>query len=220
MDLAHDGSQLVRAGRPRGPRSTPTTPTPAPRWARFTTAVPVNFLATAGNITVLGSTQINQIHMINLPASLQTGTAQAAGFDRAVRPAARGLPARRPHRRGRVEQPLRHRRRPLQHDPARPVPARHRVDRDALGQRQLAAAPRCSTSSRSISRTGLVTNGNYTTVQINPIPAGQIGDGPRRRGPEPGAGHRRLGRQQHPQALRPQLALVAGGRSRWPIPTC
>jgi hypothetical protein len=42
----------------------------------FTTSGPVNGIGTADTVTVLGSTTTNQLQMINLTASLQTGVAQ------------------------------------------------------------------------------------------------------------------------------------------------
>jgi hypothetical protein len=44
----------------------------------FTTSVPINSIASTDTVTVLGSFQTNQLSMINLPASLQTGTEQPA----------------------------------------------------------------------------------------------------------------------------------------------
>ena len=48
----------------------------------------------------------------------------------------------------------------------------------SVGTLQVNASPKGTTvfdRFSAISRTGIVTNGNYTTVQVNPIPAGQIG---------------------------------------------
>jgi hypothetical protein len=45
----------------------------------FTTSVPIGSIASADNVTVLGSYQPNQLQMINLAASLQTGQAQMLG---------------------------------------------------------------------------------------------------------------------------------------------
>ena len=75
VNIAHDGGVLVVLVTSGSTVYAYNAQTGAPAGS-FTTAVPVNAVATAGNITVLGSTQINELHMINLTASLQTGTAQ------------------------------------------------------------------------------------------------------------------------------------------------
>ena len=54
----------------------------------FTTSEPVNGIGTADTVTVLGSYATNQLQMINLAASLQTGVAQSApGAPKAFTPA-------------------------------------------------------------------------------------------------------------------------------------
>src|SRR5262249_47277140 len=75
VDVAHDGNTLVLLVPSGTTVYAYNADTGAPVGS-FTTAVPVDSVATAGNITVLGSTQISELHMINLSASLQTGKAQ------------------------------------------------------------------------------------------------------------------------------------------------
>jgi hypothetical protein len=155
----------------------------------FTTAVPVTSLATAGNITVLGSTQINELQMINLPASLQTG--HAVGLDSTAPFVAQaqvfGL--------GGVTgvagsndlyATLGAHFSTLQ-------PTDYQLGIGAIGTVVVNATPVGTATTLSgasttiynvspltpqfsvISRTGLLTNGNYTTIQVNPIPPDQIG---------------------------------------------
>ena len=45
----------------------------------FTTTVPITSIGSTSSTTVLGSAQTNQLQLINLPASLQTGTEQPEG---------------------------------------------------------------------------------------------------------------------------------------------
>jgi lipoprotein-anchoring transpeptidase ErfK/SrfK len=53
----------------------------------FTTTAPINSIASTATLTVLGSYQTNQLQMINLPASLQTGMEQPLGFAMPFTPA-------------------------------------------------------------------------------------------------------------------------------------
>ena len=77
LNLGWNGNQLdvlVSSGR----RSMPTTRRPARPWARSPRSEPVNSIGSTDTVTVLGSYATNQLQMINLTASLQTGVAQPA----------------------------------------------------------------------------------------------------------------------------------------------
>jgi hypothetical protein len=140
----------------------------------FTTAVPVNSVATAGNITVLGGTQINELHMIDLPASLRTGKAQ--GLD-ATAPF---VPQQEVFGLGGVTgvagsnnlyATLGAHFSTLQ-------PTQYQLGIGAIGTTVVSASTQGTQvfdQFSVISRTGLLTNGNYTTVQVSPIPPDQIG---------------------------------------------
>ena len=137
----------------------------------FNAAVPVNFLATAGNVTVLGSSQINQIHMIDLAASLRTGTAQ--GLDSAAPfvpqsevfllggltgvAGSNNLYASVGAHFSTIQ------------------PDQYQLGIESLGTTVVNASSQLFDQFSVISRTGLVTGGNYTAVQVNPAPANQVG---------------------------------------------
>jgi hypothetical protein len=138
----------------------------------FTTAVPVDSVATAGNITVLGSTQISELHMINLSASLQTGKAQ--GLDSTapfvtqsevyLLGGVTGV-AGSNNLYGSVGAHF-----------STLQPTEYQLGIAAIGTTVVSASSQGTQVFNQfsvISRTGLQTNGNYTTVQANPIPADQ-----------------------------------------------
>jgi hypothetical protein len=78
VDIAQDGNQLVVlvSSRSNVYAYNATTGTAV---GSFTTTVPINSIASTAVLTVLGSYQNNELQMINLPASLQTGTEQPLG---------------------------------------------------------------------------------------------------------------------------------------------
>jgi hypothetical protein len=143
----------------------------------FTAAVPVTSVATAGNITVLGSTQINELHMINLTASLQTG--HAVGLD-SVPPF---VPQQEVFGLGGLSgvagsnnlyATIGAHFSSLQ-------PTQYQLGLGAIGTTVVSASPlgtevfdQFSVISRT-PFTGLTTPGTYTTVQVSPIPPDQIG---------------------------------------------
>jgi hypothetical protein len=173
IDIAHDGAQLVLLATSGNTVYAYNADTGA-LVGSFNAAVPVSFVASAGNITVLGSTAINQIHMINLPASLQTGTAK--GLDSALpfvpQPEVTllggltGLAGS-----NNLYATVAAHFSTLQ-------PDQFQLGIDSIGTLAVNASPRGSSVSNQfslISRTGLVSNGNYETVQTNPVPPTQVG---------------------------------------------
>lgn len=140
----------------------------------FTTAVPVTFLATAGNVTVLGSTTNNQMHMIDLATSLSTG--KAVGLDST----APFVPQSEVYLLGGVTGVA------GSNNLYTTVgahfstiqPDQYQLGIESVGTQVATAGGGGSnvTDQFSVnSRTGLVTNGNYTAVQVSPIPSAQIG---------------------------------------------
>jgi hypothetical protein len=156
----------------------------------FTTAVPVDAVTTANGITILGSTQINELHMIDLTASLQTGKAE--GLDSTEPFVAQsevyglgGLTGVAGS--NNVYAAIGAHFSSLQ-------PTQYQLGITALGTVSVSATPIATSTTLSgasttiysvspltpqfsvISRNGLLTNGEYTTVQVNPNPPGQIGE--------------------------------------------
>jgi outer membrane protein assembly factor BamB len=173
IDIAHDNGQLVLLATSGKTVYAYNADTGAPVGS-FTAAVPVSFVASAGNITVLGSTAINQIHMINLPASLQTGTAQGLDSTSPFVPQPEvtllggltGLAGS-----NNLYATVAAHFSTLQPDQVQ-------LGIDSIGTLAVNASPRGSSVSDQfslISRTGLVSNGNYESVQTNPIPPTQVG---------------------------------------------
>jgi hypothetical protein len=169
IDIARTGGRLVVLATSGTTVYAYDAQTGAPAGS-FTAAVPVTNLATAGNITVLGSTQINQLHMIDLAASLRTGT--AVGLDST----APFVPQSEVTLLGGLTGV------PGSNNLYATVGAHFSTlqpDQSQLGVQSIATtaagASTVSDQFTTISRTGLVTNGNYTTVQTNPIPANQVG---------------------------------------------
>jgi hypothetical protein len=189
VNIAHDGSQLVvlvtsgttvyaydaQSGAPVG---------------SFTTAVPVDGVASAGNITVLGSTQINELHMINLQESLQTG--KAVGVDST----APFVPQSEVYELGGLTGVAGSNNvyaatgahfsslQPTQYQLGISTIGTVAVNATPVGTSTTLAGASTTIYSVSpltpqfslISRTGLLTNGNYTAISVNPAPAGQIGE--------------------------------------------
>lgn len=140
----------------------------------FTTAVPVSFLASAGDITVLGSTTNNQMHMIDLAASLKTGTVQ--GLDST----APFVPQSEVYLLGGVTGVAGSNNlyATVGAHLSSIQPDQYQLGIEAVGTQAVSAGSGGSQVTNEfsvISRTGLVTNGNYTAVQVNPIPTAQIG---------------------------------------------
>jgi hypothetical protein len=173
VDIAHDGNLLVLLVSSGTTVFAYDANTGAPVGS-FTTAQPVSFLATAGNVTVLGSTQINELHMINLPASLQTGKAQGLDSTAPFVPQAEvnllgGLTGVAGS--NNLYATVGAHFSSLQ-------PDQFQLGIEAIGTLVVNAGAQGTEVFNQfsvISRTGLVSNGNYTTVQVNPIPANQIG---------------------------------------------
>ena len=114
----------------------------------FTTAVPVRFHRHGRQHHRAGQ-HADQPAPHDQPAGEPPDRHRAgAGFDLAVRPPVRGLPPRRPHRRGRVEQPLCHRSAPTsaRSSPTSTSSASRRSGRSRSAPAR--RAPRCPTSSR------------------------------------------------------------------------
>jgi len=173
VDVAHDGNTLVLLVPSGTTVYAYNADTGAPVGS-FTTAVPVDSVATAGNITVLGSTQISELHMINLSASLQTGKAQ--GLDSTapfvtqsevyLLGGVTGV-AGSNNLYGTVGAHF-----------STLQPTEYQLGIGAIGTIVVSASTQGTQVFNQfsvISRTGLQTNGNYTTVQVNPIPPDQIG---------------------------------------------
>ena len=173
IDIAHDNGQVVLLATSGNTVYAYNADTGAPVGS-FNAAVPVSFVATAGGITVLGSTSINQMHMINLPASLQTGTAQ-------------GLDSTAPF----VPQPevtllggltgvagSNNLYATVGAHFSTLQPDQSQLGVESIGTLSVNAGPHGSSVSDQFSlnsRTGLISNGNYTTVQTSPLPTTQIG---------------------------------------------
>jgi hypothetical protein len=188
VNLAHDGDQLVVLVTSGTSVYAYDAQTGAPAGS-FTTAVPVNAVATAGNVTVLGSTQINELAMINLPASLRTGTVQ--GLDSTApfvpQPQVYGLGGLTGVAGSNTLYAT------LGAHFSTLQPTDYQIGIGAIGTISVNARPvgtgttlsGASTTIYSvsgvtpqfsvISRTALSSNGNYTTIQVNPVPPGQIG---------------------------------------------
>ena len=77
LNLGWDGSQLVVLVS-SGTTVYAYNATTGVAVGSFTASEPINSIATADTVTVLGSYATNQLQMINLPASLQTGVEQPA----------------------------------------------------------------------------------------------------------------------------------------------
>jgi hypothetical protein len=173
IDIARDGTTPVLLATSGSTVYAYNADTGAPVGS-FTTAVPVGFLATAGGITVLGSTTINQIHMIDLSASLRTGTVQPLDSTAPFVPqsevyllgGATGVAGS-----NNLYTTVGAHFSTIQ-------PDQYQLGIEALGTTAVSASSAGShvfDQFSVISRTGLVTNGNYTAVQVSPIPATQIG---------------------------------------------
>jgi hypothetical protein len=175
IDIAHDGAQLVVLATSGTTVYAYNAQTGAPVGS-FTAAVPINTLATAGNITVLGSSQINQLHMIDLQASLRTG--HAVGLDSTgpfvptpevyLLGGLTGVPGS-----NNLYSTVGAHFSTVQ-------PDQYQLGVEAIGTTSVTAngaGSHVSDQFSLISRTGLVTNGNFTTIQVNPIPANQLGGG-------------------------------------------
>jgi hypothetical protein len=188
VNIAHDGNQLVVLVT-SGMRVYAYDAESGARVGSFTTAVPVDAVASAGNITVLGSTQINELHMINLPESLLTG--KAVGLDST----APFVPQSQVYGVGgltgvagsnNIYSAIGAHFSTLQ-------PTDYQLGIGAIGTVAVNATPVGTSTTLSgasttiysvspltpqfsvISRTALVTNGNYTTIEVNPSPVDQIG---------------------------------------------
>ena len=95
------------------------------RSARSPRRVPINSIASTDTLTVLGSYQTNQLFVINLTASLQTGTAQpAAGNPLPFTPPRSVHAPGRPHQLARQQRRLCHGGRSPRYDPTQPDTAR------------------------------------------------------------------------------------------------
>jgi hypothetical protein len=189
IDIARDGNTqvlLVTSGTTVYAYN-PETGAPV---GSFTTAVPVSVVASAGNVTALGNTSpLNELHMINLPASLQTGHAQ--GLDSTapfVLPSGVNLLGGLTGVAGSNN---------LYSTVAAHFstvqPNEFQLGIEGIGTVTVNATPVGTGTTLSgatttiynvsnltnqfsqISRTALTTNGSYTTVQVDPIPADQIG---------------------------------------------
>ena len=86
VNIAQDGNQLVVLVS-SGMNVYAYNATTGAAVGSFTTTVPINSIASTATLTVLGSYQTNQLQMINLPASLQTGTEQPLGSVQPFAPA-------------------------------------------------------------------------------------------------------------------------------------
>jgi hypothetical protein len=188
IDIAHDGNTLVLLV-PSGKTVYAYNPETGAPIGSFTTAQPVESVTSAGNITVLGSVEINELHMINLPASLRTGVAQGLDSTAPFVPQAQvfglgGLTGVAGS--NNVYATLGAHFSSLQ-------PTDYQLGVGAIGTVATPAVPVGTSTTLSgasttiyhvsplqpqfslISRTGLLTNGNYTTIQVNPVPPDQIG---------------------------------------------
>ncbi len=86
VNIAQDGSQLVVLVS-SGTSVYAFNANTGAAVGSFTTTAPINFIASTATTTVLGGYQTNQLQMINLPASLQTGTEQPLGSAQPFTPA-------------------------------------------------------------------------------------------------------------------------------------
>ncbi len=86
VNIAQDGSQLVVLVS-SGTNVYAFNANTGAAVGSFTTTAPINFIASTATTTVLGGYQTNQLQMINLPASLQTGTEQPLGSVQPFTPA-------------------------------------------------------------------------------------------------------------------------------------
>jgi hypothetical protein len=188
IDIAQDGNTkvlLVSSGTTVYAYN-PDTGAPV---GSFTTAEPVSFLSSAGNVTVLGSTEINEMHMINLPASLQTGHAQGldstapfalpsevnllggltgvAGSNNLYATVAAHFSTAQPND---VQLGIEG----IGTAFVNATPVGTGTTLSGASTTIYSVAPLTNEFSQ-LSRTGLTTNGSYTTVQVNPIPPDQIG---------------------------------------------
>ncbi len=174
VDVAHDGSQLVVLVTSGSSVYAYNANTGA-SVGSFTTALPVDAIANAGNITVLGSAHVNQIHMINLQASLSTGKVQALNSNLPFFPqsevyllggltgvtGSNNLYATVGAHFSSVQ------------------PDQYQLGVETIGTIVVNAGSNGSSVSNqfsAIARTGLISNGNYITVTTTPvIPPDQIG---------------------------------------------
>ena len=78
VNIAEDGTQLVVLVS-SGSNVYAYNATNGAEVGSFTTTTPINSIASTATVTVLGSYQTNQLQMINLSESLQTGTEQPLG---------------------------------------------------------------------------------------------------------------------------------------------
>ncbi len=78
LSIAYDGSQLVVLVS-SGTNVYAYNATTGASAGSFTTTVPINSIASTESATVLGSSTTNQLQLINLSASLQSGTEQRIG---------------------------------------------------------------------------------------------------------------------------------------------
>ncbi len=173
IDLAHLGNTPILLA-PSGQTVYAFNAETGAPMGSFATALPVDFVATAGNVTVLGSTSINQLHMIDLAASLQSGTVKGLG-------PAPFIPASEVNLLGgltgvagsnNMYATVAAHFNTIQ-------PDQLQLGIEAIGTQNVTAGPGGSSVSNGfsvLSRNGLVTNGNLTQVAINPIPVGQIGE--------------------------------------------
>ncbi len=174
VNLAHDGSLLVVLVTSGSTVYAYNADTGAPVGS-FATALPVNSIATAGNITVLGSALINQLHMIDLQASLQTGTVHALDSTTPFIPQSEvyllggvtGVPGS-----NNLYATVGAHFSTVQ-------PDQFQLGIESIGTIVVSASANGSAvfdQFTAISRTGLVSNGNYTAVKTTPvIPSGQVG---------------------------------------------
>lgn len=174
VDVTHDGGQLVVLVT-SGSNVYAYNANTGAAVGSFTTALPVDAVATAGNITVLGSALANQLHMINLQASLATGKVQALNSAEPFIPqpevyllggvtgvtGSNNLYATVGAHFSSVQ------------------PNQYQLGVQSIGTIVAQAGSNGSSVSdqfSAISRTGLISNGNYITVTTTPvIPPDQIG---------------------------------------------
>ena len=174
VNIAHDAGVLVVLVTSGSRVYAYNAQTGAPAGS-FATAVPVNAVATAGSITVLGSSQINELHMIDLTSSLRTGSAQAVDStspfvplqDISLLGGLTGVAGS-----NNLYAAIAAHFSTLQ-------PYAVQLGVEAIGTLLVNAGTsgtQVSDGFSAISQTGLVSNGVYTNVNTTPIPPGQIGE--------------------------------------------
>jgi hypothetical protein len=171
IDIAHDGNTLVLLV-PDGETVYAYDPDTGAKVGSFTTFQPVESVASAGSITVLGSALINELHMIDLPKSLQTGVVQALDTTKPFvpQPGVYGLGgltgvAGSNNLYATIGAPF-----------STLQPTFYQLGIGAIGTTVVSASSQGTEVADQfsvISRTGLLTNGTYTNVGANPVPPDQ-----------------------------------------------